>query len=105
METEMKEIIKEKEYVHDENRKGYASKSVGNAALATGIIGTALGAAAIWGRGRGFGIGSGMPENVNINTVSDAVAGRSGVAMERLERWLYWLIPLAIIARVISLCV
>lgn len=26
-------------------------------------------------------------------------------AMERLERWLYWLIPLAIIARVISLCV
>nr|DAX61133.1 MAG TPA: protein of unknown function (DUF5359) [Caudoviricetes sp.] len=24
--------------------------------------------------------------------------------MERLERWLYWLIPLAIIARVISLC-
>lgn len=73
METEMKEIIKEKEYVHDENRKEYASKSVGNAALATGIIGTALGAAAIWGRGRGFGIGSGMPENVNINTVSDAV--------------------------------
>lgn len=46
METEMKEIIKEKEYVHDENRKEYASKSVGNAALATGIIGTALGAAA-----------------------------------------------------------
>lgn len=80
METEMKEIIKEKEYVHDENRKEYASKSVGNAALATGIIGTALGAAAIWGRGRGFGIGGGMPENVNINTVSDAVAGRSGVA-------------------------
>lgn len=28
METEMKEIIKEKEYVHDENRKEYASKSV-----------------------------------------------------------------------------
>ena len=81
METEMKEIIKEKEYVHDENRKEYASKSVGNAALATGIIGTALGAAAIWGRGRGgFGFGGGMPENVNINTVSDAVAGRSGVA-------------------------
>lgn len=29
----------------------------------------------------------------------------AGDAMERLERWLYWLIPLAIIARVISLCV
>lgn len=74
----MKEIIKEKEYVHDGEKKEYASKGVGNAALATGIIGTALGAAAIWGRGRGFGFGGSMPENVNINTVSDAIAGRSG---------------------------
>lgn len=41
MEAEVKQIIKEKEYVHDENRKEYASKGVGNAALATGIIGTA----------------------------------------------------------------
>lgn len=80
MEAEVKQIIKEKEYVHDENRKEYASKGVGNAALATGIIGTALGAAAIWGRGRGIGFGGGMPENVNINTVSDAIAGRSGAA-------------------------
>nr|DAL94089.1 MAG TPA: protein of unknown function (DUF5359) [Caudoviricetes sp.] len=24
--------------------------------------------------------------------------------MERIERWLYWLIPLAIIVRVVSLC-
>lgn len=78
MESEMKEIIKEKEYVHDGEKKEYASKGVGNAALATGIIGTALGAAAIWGRGRGFGFGGSMPENVNINTVSDAIAGRSG---------------------------
>lgn len=81
MEAEVKQIIKEKEYVHDENRKEYASKGVGNAALATGIIGTALGAAAIWGRGRGgFGFGGNMPENVNINTVSDAIAGRNGAA-------------------------
>lgn len=81
MEAEVKQIIKEKEYVHDEGRKEYASKGVGNAALATGIIGTALGAAAIWGRGRGgFGFGGGMPENVNINTVSDAIAGRNGAS-------------------------
>lgn len=82
MEAEVKQIIKEKEYVRDDGRKEYASKGVGNAALATGIIGTALGAAAIWGRGRGFGfgLGNGMPENVNINTLTDTVAGRSGAA-------------------------
>ena len=28
----------------------------------------------------------------------------AGDAMERLERWLYWLIPFVIIARVVSLC-
>lgn len=46
MEAEVKQVIKEKEYVHGEDRKEYASKGVGNAALTTGIIGTALGAAA-----------------------------------------------------------
>ena len=50
MEAEVKQVIKEKEYVHGEDRKEYASKGVGNAALTTGIIGTALGAAALWGR-------------------------------------------------------
>lgn len=30
--------------------------------------------------------------------------GFGGDAMERLERWLYWLIPFVIIARVVSLC-
>ena len=62
MEAEVKQVIKEKEYVHGEDRKEYASKGVGNAALTTGIIGTALGAAALWGRGgRIFGGGGGMP--------------------------------------------
>ena len=87
MEAEVKQVIKEKEYVHGEDRKEYASKGVGNAALTTGIIGTALGAAALWGRGgRIFG-GGGMPENVNINTVSDAIAGRSGVAPTAFQAW------------------
>ena len=88
MEAEVKQVIKEKEYVHGEDRKEYASKGVGNAALTTGIIGTALGAAALWGRGgRIFGGGGGMPENVNINTVSDAIAGRSGVAPTAFQAW------------------
>lgn len=87
MEAEVKQVIKEKEYVHGEDRKEYASKGVGNAALTTGIIGTALGAAALWGRGgRIFG-GGGMPENVNINTVSDAIAGRSGVTPTAFQAW------------------
>lgn len=88
MEAEVKQVIKEKEYVHGEDRKEYASKGVGNAALTTGIIGTALGAAALWGRGgRIFGGGGGMPGNVNINTVSDAIAGRSGVAPTAFRAW------------------
>lgn len=33
MEAEVKQVIKEKEYVHGEDRKEYASKGVGNAAL------------------------------------------------------------------------
>lgn len=86
MEAEVKQVIKEKEYVHGEDRKEYASKGVGNAALTTGIIGTALGAAALWGRG-GRIFGGGMPENVNINTVSDAIAGRSGVAPTAFQAW------------------
>lgn len=86
MEAEMKEIIKEKEYVHDENHKEYASKGYAGTALGFGIGGAVLGAAALWGRGnRGFG--GGMPENVNINTVSDAIAGRSGAAPTAFQAW------------------
>lgn len=78
MEAEVKQIIKEKEYVHNDEKKEYASKGLAGTALGFGIGGAVLGAAALWGR-RG-GIGGGMPENVNINTVSDAIAGRSGSA-------------------------
>lgn len=72
MEAEVKQVIKEKEYVHDENHDKYASKGLAGTALGFGIGGAVLGAAALWGR-RG-GIGGGMPENVNINTVSDAIS-------------------------------
>lgn len=87
METEMK-VVKEKEIVHDDDDRDYAKKGVANAGLALGIIGTAFGAAALWGRRGGlFGGGSGMPENVNINTVSDAIAGRSGGAPTAFQAW------------------
>lgn len=76
MEAEVKQVIKEKEYVHNDEKKEYASKGLAGTALGFGIGGAVLGAAALWGR-RG-GIGGGMPENVNINTVSDAIAGRNG---------------------------
>jgi hypothetical protein len=51
----------------------YTKRGTGNAALTLGIIGTAgvglLGASMLSGRGGGlFGGGSGMPQNVNINT-------------------------------------
>ena len=68
---EAEKIIKEKEIVHEDEHKDYASKGVGNAGLTLGIIGTALGAWAV-SRNRGGlfggGWGAGMPENVNINT-------------------------------------
>lgn len=86
MEAEMKEIIKEKEYVHDKDHKEYASKGLAGTALGFGIGGAVLGAAALWGRGRGAGWGGGMPENVNINTVSDAITGRSG-APTAFQAW------------------
>ena len=72
METENKQIVEKK--VYEEGRNRYASEGKGNAALALGIIGTALGAGALWGRGRGLmsGIGADVPENVNITNVSGA---------------------------------
>lgn len=77
MEAEVKQVIKEKEYVHDNDRKEYASKGLAGTALGIAI---GAGVLSLWGRGRGVGIGGGMPENVNINTVSDAISGRTGVA-------------------------
>lgn len=77
---EVKQIIKEKEYVHDEKENDYASKGVAGTGLGLGIAGTALGLWAL-ARNRGGIIGGGgMPENVNINTISDAISGRSAGA-------------------------
>lgn len=91
MEAEMKEIIKEKEYVHgdrdyDYDRDRFASKGVAGAGLGLGIAGTALGLWALSRRG-GFDFGGGMPENVNINTVSDAIAGRSAATPTAFMAW------------------
>ena len=44
---EAEKIIKEKEIVHEDEHRDYASKGVGNAGLTLGIIGTALGAWAV----------------------------------------------------------
>ncbi len=69
--------MEKKTYVHDENRKEYASKG--------GAYGVAIPALAIAGitainqlsNGRGlFGLGGGnMPENVNINTTTGGAGG------------------------------
>ena len=74
METANKEVVEKKTYVHDENKKEYASKGVAGTALGFGIAGAALGL--LNGNGRGiFGLGgNGMPENVNINTAGGAGA-------------------------------
>ena len=84
MDTEKKEIVEKK--VYEDGKKEYASKSMAGTALGFGIAGTALG---LWGASRrsGLGIGGGMPENVNINTVSDAIAGRSGAAPTAFQAW------------------
>lgn len=77
---EVKQIIKEKEYVHGDKEKNYATKGE---ALGVGIPALALAgisAYALWNRSRSGITGGGMPENVNINTVSDAISGRSGAA-------------------------
>lgn len=55
---EAEKIIKEKEIVHEDEHKDYASKGVGNAGLTLGIIGTALGAWAV-SRNRGGLFGGG----------------------------------------------
>lgn len=87
METEMK-VVKEKEIVHDDENKDYASKGIAGTGLGLGIAGTALGLWAL-SRNRGglFGGGAGMPENVNINTVSDAIAGRSSGVPTAFQAW------------------
>lgn len=65
-----------------------------NAALALGIVGTALGGIALWGRNRvGAGVfgGSSVPANVNINGV-DAMNGYSttGTRCSGPNAWEAW---------------
>lgn len=85
MEAEAKQIIEKK--VYEDGKKHYASEGKGNAALALGIVGTALGAGALWGRGGLFNFGnSGMPENVNINTYGQGGHGASPTAFEAWEK-------------------
>ena len=78
METETKEIIKEKEYVHgrccdgyyDGYGYGYRRNGIDNGARALGIIGTVAGGLALLRGANGtglFGGNYGSPENVNIN--------------------------------------
>ena len=84
METNEK-VIKEKEVIHEDHKKEYASKGLAGTALGLGIGGLAL---ALWNRG-GIGLpflggGGGQPENVNINTNTNPMAG---VGPTPFEAW------------------
>lgn len=85
MEGINREIVEKK--VYEEGKKEYASKGVGNAGLALGIVGTALGAGALWGRRNGIFGGGSMPENVNINTTTGGWGGSSAVAPTAFQAW------------------
>lgn len=88
------EIIEKRVYEQGRNGNGYdydrdrdrGTRERATAGTVLGIIGTALGAAALWGRGRGSGIGAilgggsdssgaGLPANVNINAYGGAGGG------------------------------
>lgn len=77
-------IVKEKEVIHEDHKKNYATKGE---ALGIGIPALVLGGAAalgLWGgRSRGLGFGSGSPENVNINTNSGGGAPTAFDAWEK----------------------
>ena len=69
-------VIEKKTYGDSDERGGSTTRGKANAGLTLGIIGTVLGAAALWNRGNNGGIGailggngsgSGSPDNVNIN--------------------------------------
>lgn len=82
METESKQIVEKK--VYEEGKKDYASKGMAGTALGFGIAGTALG---LWGASRRGFPGAGMPENVNINTLSETASGRQGFAPTAFQVW------------------
>lgn len=85
METTSKEIIEKKIY-EDNKEHEYASKGVAGTALGIGIGGLALALLNGGGRGLfgGFGSGTAMPENVNINTTS---GGSSTAAPTAFQSW------------------
>lgn len=93
------EIIEKK--VYEEGRNNYdndrnrGTRERANAGLTLGIIGTALGAAALWGRGNGIGSilggggsgsGVGLPSNVNINAYG-ASSGGGCVSPTPFQAW------------------
>ena len=87
METNEK-VIKEKEVIHEDHKKNYATKGE---ALGVGIPALALAgisALTLWNRGGlapfGGGGGGGQPENVNINTNTSPMAG---VGPTPFEAW------------------
>lgn len=84
-----KEIVEKK--IYEDGKHEYASRGTGNAGLTLGIIGTALGAGALWGRGNGlFGLGGGstMPENVNINMTREALGlGNGTTSPTAFQAW------------------
>lgn len=78
--------MEKKTYVHDENKKEYASKGVAGSGLGLGIAGTALGLMALWGQGgRGGLLGGNAPENVNINAYGGMMPGATPTAFEAWE--------------------
>lgn len=89
MDMQAKEIVEKK--VYEDGKHEYASRGTGNAGLTLGIIGTALGAGALWGRGNGFfGLGGGntMPENVNINMTREALGlGNGTTSPTAFQAW------------------
>lgn len=90
METTNKEVVEKKIYVHDDEKKEYASKG---AAYGIGIPALVLGAAAYLqqqmssGRGLfgGWG-GNGMPKNVNINTTSGSGGAAAPTSFQAWEK-------------------
>lgn len=90
------EIIEKRVYEEGSNDRNRGTRERANAGLTLGIIGTVLGAAALWGRGNN-GIGSilgdgsslsgggNVPSNVNINAYGSNAGGC--VAPTSFEAW------------------
>ncbi len=89
------EIIEKKVYEEGKDDRNRSTRERANAGLTLGIIGTVLGAASFWGRGRSgiggiLGDGSGSqgssPANVNINAYG-AGSGSGCVAPTSFQTW------------------